>query len=133
MWPIHQDSSRLLYRQGNYCLSAIEVYLKEIGEVNQFCFEMQPLIHALTSNGASIVLPWASYQIRKIAGWAGDAGNVFPATDFKRNRQLATAACITAHAIPAILRIWQKVRSLKCVGNYIQQKTTITNLFMHRS
>ena len=28
---------------------------------------------------------WASYQIRKIAGCAGNAGNVFPATDFKRN------------------------------------------------
>ena len=32
--------------------------------------------------------PWASYQIRKIAGCAcaGNAGNVFPATDFKGNR-----------------------------------------------
>ena len=31
---------------------------------------------------------WTSYQIRKIAGWActGNAGNVFPATDFKGNR-----------------------------------------------
>ena len=31
---------------------------------------------------------WASYQIRKIAGCAcaGNAGNVFPATDFKGNR-----------------------------------------------
>ena len=34
------------------------------------------------------VLLWASYQIRKIAGCvcAGNAGNVFPATDFKGNR-----------------------------------------------
>ena len=41
---------------------------------------------------------WASYQIRKIAGcaYAGNAGNVFPATDFKGNRQLAIPACITA-------------------------------------
>ena len=33
-------------------------------------------------------LPWASYQIRKIAGCAcaGNAGNVFPATDFKGKR-----------------------------------------------
>ena len=32
--------------------------------------------------------PWASDQIRKIAGYAcaGNAGNVFPATDFKGNR-----------------------------------------------
>ena len=43
---------------------------------------------------------WASYQIRKIAGCAcaGNAGNVFPATDFKGNRLLATLACITARA-----------------------------------
>ena len=34
------------------------------------------------------IKPWASYQIRKIAGCAcaGNAGNVFPATDFKGNR-----------------------------------------------
>ena len=80
--------------------------------------------------------PWASYQIRKIAGCAcaENAGNVFPATDIKGNRQLAIPACITtrasrtcrdarrdrwlkvawktflafpAHAQPAILRIWQ--------------------------
>ena len=32
--------------------------------------------------------PWTSYQMRKIAGCActGNAGNVFPATDFKGNR-----------------------------------------------
>ena len=29
---------------------------------------------------------WASYQIRKIADCAGNAGNVFPATDIKGNR-----------------------------------------------
>ena len=41
---------------------------------------------------------WASYQIRQIAGCtcAGNAGNVFPATDFKGNRQLTIPACITA-------------------------------------
>ena len=43
---------------------------------------------------------WASYQIRKIVGCActGNAGNVFPATDFKGNHQLAIPACITARA-----------------------------------
>ena len=43
---------------------------------------------------------WASYQIRNIAGCAcaGNAGNVFPATDFKGNRELALPACITARA-----------------------------------
>ena len=43
---------------------------------------------------------WTSYQICKIAGCAsaGNAGNVFPAIDFKGNCQLAISACITAHA-----------------------------------
>ena len=43
---------------------------------------------------------WASCQIRNIVGCAcaGDAGNVFPATDFKGNRLLAIPACITARA-----------------------------------
>ena len=37
---------------------------------------------------ASIQIPWVSYQTRKIAGCAraANAGNVFPATDFKSNR-----------------------------------------------
>ena len=41
-----------------------------------------------------------SYQIVKIAGCAcaGNARNVFPATDFKGNRQLAIPVCITARA-----------------------------------
>ena len=43
---------------------------------------------------------WVSYQIRKIAGCAraGNPGNDFPATDFKRNCLLAIPACITARA-----------------------------------
>ena len=46
------------------------------------------------------VVEWASYQMRKIVGCActGNAGNVFPATDFKGNRKLAIPACITARA-----------------------------------
>ena len=41
---------------------------------------------------------WASYQIRKMAGCAcaGNAWNVFPATNFKGKRKLAIPACITA-------------------------------------
>ena len=41
--------------------------------------QIQPSIHRTV---------WTSYQIRKIAGCAcaGDAGNVFPATDFKGDR-----------------------------------------------
>ena len=46
--------------------------------------------------------PWASYQIRKIAGClcAGNTGNVFPSTDFMGNRELATPVCISAPAWP---------------------------------
>ena len=42
----------------------------------------------------------ASYQIRKVVGCAcaGNAGNLFPATIFKRIRFLAIPACITARA-----------------------------------
>ena len=41
---------------------------------------------------------WTTYQIRKIADGAcvGNAGNVFPAAEFKGNRELAIPACITA-------------------------------------
>ena len=44
---------------------------------------------------------WASYQIQKIVGCAcaGNAGNVFPATDLKGNHYLAIPACITARAV----------------------------------
>ena len=81
-----------------------------------------------------------SLLIRKIVGCAcaGNAGNVFPATDFKGKRQLAIPACITAralrtchdacrdrylavagktfpafpaHAQPALLLIWQEAHS----------------------
>ena len=42
---------------------------------------------------------WVSCQIRKIAGCAcRDAGNVFPANEFKGNHQLAIPAYITARA-----------------------------------
>ena len=39
-------------------------------------------------------------KIRKIAvcASAGNAGNVFPVTDFKGNRNIAITACITARA-----------------------------------
>ena len=47
-----------------------------------------------------MISQWASYQIRKITvcACAGNAGNDFPATDFKGNRYLAIPACITARA-----------------------------------
>ena len=44
--------------------------------------------------------PWASCLIREIAGCAcaGNAWNVFPATDFKGNRSLAIPVCIATRA-----------------------------------
>ena len=59
---------------------------------------------------------WASYQISKMADYAcaGNAGNVFPATDLKGNRLLAIPACIMARAVMHVgianLR-WQGKRS----------------------
>ena len=82
-------------------------------------------------------LPWSSCQIGKIVGCAcaGNAGNVFPSTDFKRKTLVSDpnmhhGTCVThvpwcmsgslttvagktftafpGHAQPAILRIWQE-------------------------
>ena len=45
-------------------------------------------------------IAWASYQICYIAfcTCARNAGNIFPATDFRENRWWAIPACITARA-----------------------------------
>ena len=82
-------------------------------------------------------IPWASYQIRKIAGcaWAGNAGNVFPRRRFQRKPLVSDPGmhhgpCVThvpwcmsgsltggdgenvpgipGACAPAILRIWQE-------------------------
>ena len=52
-------------------------------------------------------LQWASYQIRKIAGCAcaRNAGNVFPATDFKGNRWLAIPTWYVRHA-RSLMHVW---------------------------
>ena len=83
--------------------------------------------------------PWASYQIRRMAGCAcaGDAGNVFPTTDFERNSYpgMHHGTCVAhvswcmsgsltigggenvpafpEHAQPTMLRIWQEVHGHK--------------------
>ena len=86
-------------------------------------------------------LPWASYQIRKIAGCAcaGNAGNVFPRRRFQRKSLVNDpgmnhGTCVThvpscmsgsftcgdgenvpgisGACAPAILRIWQEAHSL---------------------
>ena len=70
-----------------------------------------------------------SYRIRKIACYAcaGNAGNIFPATDFKGNRWLAIGlhhgTCgifkprwrgkRSRQAQPSILRIWQEAHGVK--------------------
>ena len=61
---------------------------------------------------------WAPDQIRQISGCtcAGNAGNVFPATDFKGNRQLAIPTCITARA--------SRTCRDACIANPRQEKRT---------
>ena len=58
--------------------------------------------HHLTMLGFKLIHvskldPWASYQIRKIANCActGNAGNVFPDTDFKGNRVMHVPWCMS--------------------------------------
>ena len=63
----------------HFCLIRINKYESR-------CLTLLPLPHTYTDFVAPNV--WTSYQIRTIAGsvCAGNAGNVFPTTDFKGNR-----------------------------------------------
>ena len=56
---------------------------------------------------SGVGLSWASCQMRKIAGCAcaGNAGNVFPATDFKGDRQLTILACITVRRASDVMYV----------------------------
>ena len=58
---------------------------KRIGCAPKLKFHIDVYLHGKLHDGLS---SWASYQIRKIAdcACAGNAGNVFPTTDFKGNR-----------------------------------------------
>ena len=72
-----------------------------IGLTTQKYNRKYPTMHNNSrSTHLSWTITWASCQILKIAGCActGNAGNVFPAADFKGNRKLAIPACITARA-----------------------------------
>ena len=107
-------------------LASSETYKHGTHQLQVFCL-IVPVQHET----------WTSYEIRKIVGCtcAGNAGNVFPAADFKGNRLLAIPVCITArgvmhvgiannrwwgktlpafpaHAQPTILRILQEVHDL---------------------
>ena len=112
--------------------------IRHLHSVGTSSLYLYVLVTIRTDNG---LFPRASYQIRKIAGFAcaGKAGNVFPATAFKENRGWAIPACITArawphlpwctsgsgtcgggktipafpaHAQPANLRIWQEAHGV---------------------
>ena len=54
----------------------------------QHPYQIWLIIKSLLDDSGMDTTSWASYQIRKIAGCAcdGNAGKVFPATDFKWNR-----------------------------------------------
>ena len=102
-------------------------------------------VYAWTCRGFTTrwcVSPWASYQIRKVAGCAcaGNAGNVFPTRRLQRKPLVSDpgmhhGTCVThvpwcmsgsltcgggenvpgipSACAPAILRIWQEAHSLK--------------------
>ena len=98
----------------------------------------------LVTPGGALLLTWASYQIRKIAGCAcaGNAGNVFPRRQFQRKPLVSDpgmhhGTCVThvpwcmsgsltcddgenvpgipGACAPAILRIWQEAHGLTLI------------------
>ena len=103
----------------------------------------------------TLALQWASYQIRKIAGCAGNAGNVFPRRRFQRKLLVSDpgmhhGTCVThvpwcmsgsltcgdgenvpgipGACVPAILRIWQEAHALTYrprIPSYIIYRPTI--------
>ena len=79
-------------------------------------------------NWRNILLPWASYQIRKIASHAcaWDAGNVFPATDFKRNYQL-TIRHAPRHVIQARAVIRVGIANPRWRGKYSRHSRRMRN------
>ena len=70
------------------------------GALGEFCNRSIQGNASIDCFAPTVYPQWTSYQIRKIAGCAcaGNAGNVFPTTDFKGNRQLAIPAYTKAHA-----------------------------------
>ena len=101
---------------------------------------------------------WASYHIRKIAGCAcaGNAGNVFPATDFKWDCKLAIPTCVPhvpwcmselqtpgggenvtpafpEHAQPTILRIWQEAHSPHVIVTWPLPQSCSNDQYVHES
>ena len=112
-----------------------------------------------SSHSNSHLITWASYQIRKIAGCAcaGNAGNIFPATQLLRKPLVSDpdmhhGTCVThvpwcmsgsptrgdgktfpafpAHAQPAILPIWQEAHATSSVCGTIQTVNSMGSVFM---
>ena len=92
----------LIFQRVKVHLSVSWMYIHSWWLLHNSLYDLVPSLMKMFSayTQEKLALAWASYQIRKIAccACAGNGGNVFPATDFKRNRYLAIPACITARA-----------------------------------
>ena len=102
-WMQH-NRKRCIMTEWHIPLTWRTQFLRQIsrlgGNLNPQTLDSYRMFYHLRYRGQTFHTLWASYQIRKIAGCAcaGNAGNVFPATDFKENRWLAIPTCITARA-----------------------------------
>ena len=113
IWQAKPHISRLVQERSNSSALAMELLLSwtksnpsickpldtwsRIGTEKVIDYDLTDLISMCC---LCVCVPQASYQIRKVAGCTcvGNAGNVFPTTDFKRNRYLVIPACIMARA-----------------------------------
>ena len=129
--------TKLLIHPSDFNSVTIEVWEWTSNSISHFTSSIWLLIHAEVN-----INPWASYQIRKIAGCAcaGNAGNVFPRRRFQRKLLVSDpgmhhGTCVThvpwcmsgsltcgdgenvpgipSACAPAILRIWQEAHASK--------------------
>ena len=132
MWNIYNSRCSFVFNQRRFFSFAFSHPLGQGGEY------LIPYYHILSK-----IRVWASYQIRKIAGYAcaGNAGNVFPRRWFQRKPLVSDpgmhhGACVTHvpwcmsgsltcgdgenvpgipdACAPAILRIWQGAHGGGC-------------------
>ena len=137
------DATTLMVRIKDFHTSILAIHQSIIKYLWISIFES--LIHNLITQIRNniyfwIYMPWASYQIRKIAGCAcaGNAGNVFPRRRFQRKLLVSDpgmhhGTCVThvpwcmsgsltcgdgenvpgipSACAPAILRIWQEAHA----------------------
>ena len=85
------DISRAI--SGNFKNIDAEIKLSPVLQTT-FSIDNEPALVLIMVRWETGLKSWVCYQIHKIAGckWAGNAGNVFPATDFKGNRVRHTQA-----------------------------------------